>query len=156
MINQVILIGNLGDDVKLHHFDGGNCVGRMPVATSRSWTNKQSGEKMTETSWHNVVVYNKIAENCEKYLKKGSKIYVSGSIAYRKWQDADGNDKYSTEINARTVQFLDPASASHPEQPKTETTSKGGKATPEKAGDDFLNGNNAPPLSQEAEDDLPF
>lgn len=156
MVNQVILIGNLGDEVKLHHFDGGGCIGRMPVATSRSWVDKNSGERMTETSWHNVVMRNKVAENCQKYLKKGSKVYVMGSIAYRKWQDSDGNDKYSTEISARSVQFLDPASGNNVDQPRTEVSGKSTAKKETHAGDDFLNGKTAPLRPEEEDDDLPF
>ena len=73
-LNKVMLIGNLGDDVKLHHFDGGGCIGRFPIATNENYTNKTTGEKVSTTEWHNLVVKNKAAEVCEKYLKKGDKV----------------------------------------------------------------------------------
>ena len=75
-LNKVMLIGHLGDEVKLHYFEGGNCIGRFPIATNESYTNRQTGEKVTNTEWHNIVVRNKAAEICEKYLKKGDLIYV--------------------------------------------------------------------------------
>ena len=85
-LNKVMLIGNLGDEVKMHHFDGGGCIGRFPIATNENYTNKTTGEKVSNTEWHNVVVRNKAAEVCEKYLSKGDKIYVEGKIKTRKWQ----------------------------------------------------------------------
>lgn len=107
-LNKVMLIGNLGDDVKMHYFEGGNCVGRFPIATSESYTSKQSGERITNTEWHNIVVRNKAAEICEKYLKKGDKIYVEGRIKSRQWQGEDGNTRYSTEIQVQDFTFLTP------------------------------------------------
>ena len=97
-INKVILIGHLGDNVKVHYFDGGGSVGRFPLATNESYTNKTTGEKVTNTEWHNIVVRNKAAEICEKYLTKGDKIYLEGRIKNRKWQGEKGEDRYTTEI----------------------------------------------------------
>ena len=79
-LNKVMLIGHLGDEVKVHYFEGGGCVGRFPLATNETYTNKQTGEKVTNTDWHNVVVRNKAAEICEKYLSKGDKVYVEGRL----------------------------------------------------------------------------
>ncbi len=107
-LNKVMLIGNLGDDVKMHYFDGGNCVGRFPIATSETYVSKQSGERITNTEWHNIVVRNKAAEICEKYLKKGDKIYVEGRIKSRQWQAEDGTTRYSTEIQVQDFTFLTP------------------------------------------------
>ena len=84
-LNKVMLIGHLGDDVKIHYFDGGGCVGRFPLATNEVYTNKTSGEKVTNTDWHNIVLRNKAAEICEKYLSKGDKIYIEGRLKTRKW-----------------------------------------------------------------------
>jgi len=109
-LNKVMLIGNLGDDVKMHYFEGGNCVGRFPIATSETYTSKQTGERVTNTEWHNVVVRNKGAEICEKYLKKGDKIYVEGRIKSRQWQADDGTTRYSTEIQVQDFTFLSPKS----------------------------------------------
>jgi len=82
-INKVILIGNLGDDVKMHYFEGGNSIGRFPIATSESYTNKQTGEKVSTTDWHNSEVRKKMVEICEKYLSKGDKVYVEGKLKNR-------------------------------------------------------------------------
>ena len=105
-LNKVMLIGHLGDNVKVTYFDGGNCLGRFPIATNETYTSKQTGEKVTNTEWHNVVVRNKAAEICEKYLNKGDRVYVEGRIKTRKWQGEDGRDRYSTEIHVDDFTFL--------------------------------------------------
>lgn len=105
-LNKVMLIGHLGDEVKLHYFEGGGCVGRFPLATNETYTNKQTNERVTTTEWHNIVVRNKGAEICEKYLSKGDRIYVEGRIKTRKWQDESGSDRYSTEIQCLDFTFL--------------------------------------------------
>ena len=104
-INKAILIGNLGDEVKMHYFDGGNSIGRFPIATNESYTNKQTGEKITSTEWHNIVVKNKLAEICEKYLTKGDKVYCEGKIKTRQWEQ-DGQKRYTTEIHVIEMTFL--------------------------------------------------
>ena len=105
-LNKVMLIGHLGDEVKMHYFDDKNCVGRFPLATNETYTNKTTNERVTNTEWHNIVVRNKAAEICEKYLSKGDKVYIEGRIKTRKWQDDKGNDRYSTEINCTEFTFL--------------------------------------------------
>ncbi|MCG2610907.1 single-stranded DNA-binding protein [Flavobacterium sp. SM15] len=105
-LNKVILIGHLGDDVKMHYFEGGNCIGRFPLATNEVYINKTTGEKITSTEWHNLVVRNKAAEICEKYLTKGDKIYVEGRIKSRQWQTEEGTTKYTTEIQVTEFTFL--------------------------------------------------
>ncbi|MFY0602532.1 MAG: single-stranded DNA-binding protein [Flavobacteriaceae bacterium] len=104
-INKVILIGHLGDEVKMHYFDGGNSIGRFPIATNENYTNKQTGEKVTTTEWHNIVVRNKLAEICEKYLSKGDKIYCEGRLKTRQWEQ-DGQKRYTTEIHVVDMTFL--------------------------------------------------
>jgi single-strand DNA-binding protein len=104
-INKVILIGNLGDEVKMHYFDDQNCVGRFPIATSESYTNKQTGEKITNTDWHNIVVRNGLAKVCEKYLTKGDKVYVEGKLKNRQWEQ-DGVKRYSTEVQVNEMTML--------------------------------------------------
>ncbi len=101
-----MLIGHLGDDIKMHYFEGGNCIGRFPLATNEVYINKQTNEKITSTEWHNLVVRNKAAEICEKYLSKGDKIYVEGRIKSRQWQAEDGTTKYTTEIQVTEFTFL--------------------------------------------------
>lgn len=105
-LNKVMLIGHLGDDVKMHYFDGGNCIGRFPLATNEVYVNKQTNEKITSTEWHNLVVRNKAAELCEKYLSKGDKIYVEGRIKSRQWKAEDDSTKYTTEIQVTEFTFL--------------------------------------------------
>lgn len=105
-LNKVMLIGHLGDDVKMHYFDGGNCIGRFPLATNETYVNKQTNERVTSTEWHNIVVRNKAAEVCEKYLTKGDKVYIEGRIKTRQWQAEDGTARYSTEIQVTDFTFL--------------------------------------------------
>lgn len=105
-LNKVMLIGHLGDEVKMHYFDDKNCVGRFPLATNETYTNRQTNERVTNTEWHNIVVRNKAAEICEKYLSKGDKVYIEGRIKTRKWTDDKGMERYSTEIQCSDFTFL--------------------------------------------------
>ncbi|MGB7393080.1 MAG: single-stranded DNA-binding protein, partial [Pricia sp.] len=107
-LNKVMLIGNLGDEVKMHYFENGDCIGRFPIATSETYTSKKTGERTTNTEWHNIVVRNKAAEICEKYLGKGDKVYVEGRLRTRQWQGEDGITRYSTEVQAQDFTFLTP------------------------------------------------
>lgn len=104
-LNKVMLIGHLGDEVKMHYFEGGNCIGRFPIATNESFSNKQTGEKVTTTEWHNIVVRNKLAELCEKFLSKGDRVFIEGKIKTRQWEQ-EGVKRYSTEIHALDMTFL--------------------------------------------------
>lgn len=98
-VNKVILVGNLGADPEVKSFQNGGRIANMRIATSESWTDKASGERKERTEWHNVVIDNdNLVKVVENYLKKGSKIYVEGSLRTRKWQDRDGNDRYTTEV----------------------------------------------------------
>ncbi|MBM3515786.1 MAG: single-stranded DNA-binding protein [Alphaproteobacteria bacterium] len=97
-VNKVILIGNLGKDPEVRTMQNGNKVANLSLATSESWRDKASGERKEKTEWHRVVIFGRLAEIAEQYLKKGSKVYVCGQLQTRKWQDKDGQDKYSTEI----------------------------------------------------------
>ena len=117
-LNKVMLIGHLGDNVKMHYFEGGGSIGRFPLATNETYTKKDSGEKVTNTDWHTIVVRNKAAEICEKYLTKGDKVYVEGKIKTRKWQDESGNDRYSTEINVDEYTFLSTKNTPEGEAPQ--------------------------------------
>lgn len=105
-LNKVMLIGHLGNDIKMHYFEGGNSIGRFSLATNEVYINKQTNEKITSTEWHNLVVRNKAAEICEKYLSKGDKIYIEGRIKSRQWQAEDGSVKYATEIQVTEFTFL--------------------------------------------------
>lgn len=121
-LNKVMLIGHTGDVVKMNYFEGGGCIGRFPLATNETYTNRTTGEKVSNTEWHNIVVRNKGAEICEKYLKKGDKVYIEGRIKTRKWQDDQGNDRYSTEIQCTDFTFLTPKAESNVSQDQVDTT----------------------------------
>lgn len=118
-LNKVMLIGHTGDEVKMHYFDGGGCIGRFPLATNETYTNRTTGERVSNTEWHNIVVRNKGAEICEKYLKKGDKVYIEGRIKTRNWQDDQGNDRYSTEIQCTDFTFLTPKQESGTNTPSS-------------------------------------
>ncbi len=107
-VNKVILVGNLGKDPDVRYMPSGSAVTNVTIATSESWKDKQTGEKQERTEWHNVVFFNRLGEIAGEYLKKGSKVYVEGSLRTRKWQDkTSGQDRYSTEIVASEMQMLD-------------------------------------------------
>jgi single-strand DNA-binding protein len=100
-----MVLGNLGRDPELRHTQAGKAVATLRVATNEAWTD-QSGERQERTEWHSIVVWGRQAENCNQYLKKGRSVFVEGRLQTRKWQDRDGNDKYTTEIVADRVQFV--------------------------------------------------
>lgn len=150
-LNKVMLIGNLGDEVKMHYFDDKNCVGRFPIATSETYTSKQTNERITNTEWHNIVVRNKAAEICEKYLSKGDKVYIEGRIKTRKWTDDKGMERYSTEIQCTEFTFLTPKgdqqnTGNTSANASQETAHKPSNATPS---------SDAPAVNN-SNDDLPF
>ena len=97
-VNKVILIGNLGNDPDVRFTPNGSAVANLSVATSESWTDKNTGQRQDRTEWHRVVVFGKLAEICQQYLRKGSKVYLEGKLQTRKWQDQNGQDRYSTEV----------------------------------------------------------
>lgn len=105
-LNKVMLIGYLGEDVKMHYFENGGCIGRFSLATHETYVNKTTNEKITNTEWHQIVVRNKAAELCEKHLSKGDKIYVEGRIRSRQWQAEDGTNKQLVEIHVSDFVFL--------------------------------------------------
>jgi single-strand DNA-binding protein len=107
MVNKVILVGNLGKDPEVRYTTGGQAVANLRIATSRSWTDKQSGQKKEETEWHDVEVWGKQAEQCGEYLSKGRQVYVEGRLKTDKWQDKQsGQDRYRVKVVADTVRFL--------------------------------------------------
>jgi single-strand DNA-binding protein len=105
-INKVILVGNLGADPETRTTPGGTTVTNIRVATSESWTDKASGEKKEQTEWHHVVMWSRLGEIAAEYLRKGSQVYIEGRLQTRKWQDKQGNDRYTTEIVASDMQML--------------------------------------------------
>ena len=105
MINKVILIGNLGSDPEVRYSQNGKAVANFRIATTETWK-KQDGSKEEQTEWHRIVAFGRLGEICGEYLAKGSKVYVEGRLQTRKWQDRDGNDRYTTEIVAREMKML--------------------------------------------------
>ncbi|KTD17618.1 single-stranded DNA-binding protein [Legionella jordanis] len=111
-INKVILIGNVGVDPDVRYMPNGNAVTTISLATSETWKDKQTGDKQERTEWHRVVCFNRLGEIAGEYVRKGSKLYVEGSLRTRKWQDQQGQDRYTTEIVAADIQMLDGKSGS--------------------------------------------
>ena len=105
-VNKVMLLGNLGRDPEVRTFPNGDSVCNFSIATSTSWKDKATGEKKEKTEWHNIVMYRKLAEIAGEYLKKGSSVFVEGSLQTRKWQTKEGQDRYTTEVAADTMQML--------------------------------------------------
>ncbi len=126
-INKVIVVGNLGADPEVRYMPSGGAVTNVSVATSETWKDKTSGEPQERTEWHRIVFFNRLAEIAGEYLKKGSKVFVEGSLRTRKWQDNSGQDRYTTEIVAKEMQMLDSKggntefTSSKPEQTSTTT-----------------------------------
>lgn len=155
-INKVILIGNLGADPEVRYMPSGGAVANINVATSETWKDKQSGENQERTEWHRVVFFNRLAEIVGEYLRKGSKIYVEGSLRTRKWQDQNGTDRYTTEIVANEMQMLDSRGGSSGEYtsapPAYESADRGasdrGASKPAKP--------QAAPVEEEFDDEIPF
>lgn len=104
-VNKAILIGNLGRDPELRYTQSGTAVCTFTIATTERWTDR-GGERQEKTEWHRIVAWSALGENCSKFLSKGRQVYVEGRIQTREWEDRDGNTRYTTEINARDVQFL--------------------------------------------------
>lgn len=105
-INKVILVGNVGQDPEVRFMPSGGAVTNLSIATTDSWNDKQSGQKQDRTEWHRVSMFNKLAEIAGEYLRKGSQVYIEGRLQTRKWQDNNGNDRYTTEIIASDMQML--------------------------------------------------
>jgi len=146
-VNKVILVGNLGKDPETRYMPSGGAVTNITVATSETWKDKNTGEPKEQTEWHRVSFFNRLAEVAGEYLKKGSKVYIEGSLQTRKWQDKNGQDRYTTEIKASTMQMLD---------------SRGGgsaefaPAAPKGTSDNFSSAPAQPAATDDFDDDIPF
>ena len=138
-----MLIGNLGRDPEVRHFEDGGMLAKFPLATSETYTSRQSGQRTTTTEWHNIVVRRGLAEVCEKYLKKGDKIFVEGRIRTRQWDDESGNKRYATEIQCDNMTMLG-ARREEENMMNSGTAPMGGTTS------------NTPAQEQDPEDDLPF
>ncbi len=146
-LNKVILIGNLGKDPEIHYFEEGQSVARFPIATTESYTNRQTGEKVERTEWHNIVVRNKLAEICHKYLRKGDKVYVEGKIRSREYTDREGNRRFITEIIVSDFTFLSNKRAENT-YPEAQGPVQSPQSTPQTPAPEQQ--------TEEPEDDLPF
>lgn len=119
-VNKVIIVGNLGKDPEVRYLPSGNAVANITVATSESWKDKTTGQPVEQTEWHRVVFHGRLAEIAGEYLRKGSKVYLEGSLHTRKWQDKEsGQDRYKTEIKANTLQMLDGKQDGQQAEPQT-------------------------------------
>jgi len=146
-INKVILVGNCGKDPETRYMPSGGAVTNVSIATSEGWKDKQTGETKERTEWHNVVFFNRLAEIAGEYLKKGSQIYVEGSLRTRKWQDKEGKDRYTTEIVASEMQMLGSRSGGGDYNDYSQERSSSSSSTREPA----------PAMADEGfDDDIPF
>jgi single-strand DNA-binding protein len=149
-VNKVILVGNLGADPEMRYMPNGDAVCNARVATTESWKDKQSGEKKEITEWHRVVFYRKLAEIAGQYLKKGSQVYLEGRIRTRKWTDKEGQERYTTEIEANEMQMLGRREGMGDAGPRESANSGGRAAAPAKPAASSGGGFN------DFEDDIPF
>lgn len=157
-VNKVILIGNLGQDPEVRYTPNGNAVANVTLATSTTWRDKQTGEFQERTEWHRIAFFNRLAEIVGEYLRKGSKVYIEGSLRTRKWQDKNGADRYTTEIIANEMHMLDNRSSvisSYGNQPEGGGTSSYNQTNPiENQAATASDGDNS--YSDLVEDDIPF
>jgi single-strand DNA-binding protein len=149
-VNKVILVGNLGADPETRYMPNGDAVCNIRVATTESWKDKQSGEKKEITEWHRVVFYRKLAEIAGQYLKKGSQVYLEGRIRTRKWTDKEGQERYTTEIEANEMQMLGRREGMGDSGPR-ESGGGGGRAAPAKPAATSSGGG-----FNDFDDDIPF
>lgn len=159
-VNKVILVGNCGQDPETRYTANGVAVTNVSVATSEVWKDKQSGQQQERTEWHRVVFFNRLAEIAGEYLRKGSKVYVEGSLRTRKWQDQQGQDRYSTEIVAGEMQMLDSrgGDAGQANYGSNDSYSQPmNQGAPQQAQQNRQNPNPAPPPDMDSfDDDIPF
>lgn len=150
MLNKVFLIGNLGRDPEIRHFEGGGMVTKFPIATNENYQDR-NGEWQTRTEWHDIICWGRLAERAEKSLQKGNLIFIEGKITKRKWQDKEGNDRYSVEIVSNTFKLLE----------RRETSDRGYENNFPSVEDQFPSYDQTPKtqenqLSSSETDDLPF
>ncbi|MCW7550151.1 single-stranded DNA-binding protein [Photorhabdus sp. APURE] len=166
-INKVILIGNLGKDPEVRYMPNGGAVTNITLATSESWRDKQTGEMKEKTEWHRVVLFGKLAEVAGEYLRKGSQVYIEGSLQTRKWQDQNGQERYATEVVVNmggTMQMLgsragssfqgQPQGGGWGQQPQQQSQQFSGGGAPSRPTQSFAPQSNEPPM--DFDDDIPF
>lgn len=148
-INKVILVGNLGQDPETRYMPSGGAVTNFTLATNESWKDKKTGEQKDRTEWHKVAMFNRLAEIAAEYLRKGSQVYIEGKLRTRKWQDRDGNDRYTTEVIADEMQMLGGRGGGGG------GTSYGSGGGSDKSGGSG-GGQPPPPPADDFDDDIPF
>lgn len=160
-VNKVILIGNLGRDPEIRYMPNGGAVANLAIATSESWKDKNTGEQQEKTEWHRVVLFRRLAEIAGEYLKKGSKVYIEGKLQTKKWQDNNGQDRYTTEILGNELQMLDsrgagggaPAGGGYQQQAPSNNNSNSNQG----GGYDSGGGGTQEPVpAGDFDDDIPF
>ena len=144
-VNKVILIGNLGKDPEVRHLENGAAVANFSIATSENYKDRKTGEKVSQTEWHNIVAWRGLAEIAEKYLKKGAKVYIEGKLKTRTWQDKEGNNRYSTEVITDNLTMLGSTGESMASSNQVKPVENESNPSPEK---EFS--------SPDENDDLPF
>jgi single-strand DNA-binding protein len=142
-VNKVILIGNLGKDPEVRHLENGACVANFSIATSENYKDRKTGEKVSQTEWHNIVAWRGLAEITEKYLKKGDKVYIEGKLKTRTWQDQDGNNRYTTEVITDNLTMLGKSPENKPQANSSMSNEKPANSSADFSGPD-------------ESDDLPF
>ena len=140
-INKVIVVGNLGADPDTRFMPSGNAVTNISVATSESWNDKETGERQEKTEWHRVVFFGRLAEIASEYLKKGSQVYIEGKLQTRKWEDKEGNERWTTEIVSNQMQMLG-------EKMSQSASNQGNVTKQNKSSNEFVD--------EEFDDDIPF
>lgn len=161
MLNKVTLIGRLGADPEVRYMPSGGAVTNIGIATTRRWKDRQTGERRDETEWHRVAFFNRLAEIAGEYLRKGSLVYIEGRIRTRKWQDQNGQDKYTTEIIAEQMQMLDSKSGGtgnfNEGQSNSNYSAPQQQSAPAQAANNQQAPDGPPPASYEDfDDDIPF
>ena len=149
-VNKVILVGNLGKDPEVRHLDNGRAVANFSMATSETYKNRQ-GERVTTTEWHNIVLWTPLAEVAEKFLKKGSQVYIEGKLTTRSWDDQEGNKRYTTEVVAREMKML----GSSQGMPLARESNQGADLT-NTVSPETSTQSPAPSIPEDDTDDLPF
>ena len=149
-VNKVILVGTLGKDPETKTFANGGSLTQFSIATSEAWTDKTTGERKEQTEWHNIVLQNKLGEIAQQYLRKGSKVYIEGSLNTRKWTDQNGQERYTTQIKGQQMQMLDSANDNNQQQAQPQQQSS---YTPKQP--TYAKNPQAQPTAQ-LDDDLPF
>lgn len=159
-VNKVILLGNLGQDPETKYTSSGVAVTNVSIATSETWKDKQTGQPQERTEWHRVVFFNRLAEIAGEYLRKGSKVYIEGSLRTRKWQDQQGQDRYTTEIVAGEMQMLDTRGGDQHSGESSQDHGGESQPAPRSQARQAAAAQNPPPMSPEDDanfdDDIPF